>query len=262
MNRLSHQFQLFLCAVQFLTRIPTPALRNFQPDWISRSARYFPLVGLLVGGACAAVFWATSLIWTGWLPALLALATGVLVTGAFHEDGLADTADGLGGGTTVARRLTIMKDSRIGTYGALALGLTLAIKAAALATLPAGLGAWTLVAAHGAGRGASVLAMRALPYVGDAKVGKWKPSPADLTFAEVLIAVAVAGLPLALSPDGVVGLAVLIGAILALAMALIARRLLGGYTGDVLGAIEQVFELGFILGVAASLGLAKAFSRS
>ena len=262
MSRLSHQFQLFLCAVQFLTRIPTPALRDFQPDWISRSARYFPLVGLLVGGGCAAVFWSASLVWSGWLPALLAIAAGVLITGAFHEDGLADTADGLGGGTTVAKRLTIMKDSRIGTYGALALGLTLAIKAAALATLPAGLGAWTLVAAHGAGRGASVLAMRALPYVGDAKVGKWKPSPADLSLAEVLTAVAVAGLPLALSPDGVVGLAILIGAILALAVSLIARRLLGGYTGDVLGAIEQVFELGFVLGVAASLGVANTFSRT
>ena len=262
MKRLSHQVQLLLCAVQFLTRIPTPALRDFQPDWISRSARYFPLVGLLIGGACAAVFWSASLIWTGWLPALLALAAGVLITGAFHEDGLADTADGLGGGTTVARRLTIMKDSRIGTYGALALGLTLAIKAAALATLPAGLGAWTLVAAHGAGRGASVLAMRALPYVGDAKVGKWKPSPADLSLAEVLTAVAVAGLPLALSPDGVVGLALLAGAILALSVSLIARKLLGGYTGDVLGAIEQVFELGFVLGVAASLGLANTFSRT
>ena len=179
----------------------------------------------------------------------------MLITGAFHEDGLADTADGLGGGTTIAKRLTIMKDSRIGTYGALALGLTLAIKAAALATLPAGLGAWTLVAAHGAGRGASVLAMRVLPYVGDAKTGKWKPSPADLSLAEVLTALAVAGLPLALSPGGVVGLAVLIGAILALAMALLARRLLGGYTGDVLGAVEQVFELGFILGVSASFAL-------
>jgi adenosylcobinamide-GDP ribazoletransferase len=254
-SRLWRELQLFLCAVQFLTRIPTPALHGFQPEWISRSARYFPLVGLLVGGACAAVFWSTSLIWSGWLPALLAIAAGVLITGAFHEDGLADTADGLGGGTTIAKRLTIMKDSRIGTYGALALGLTLAIKAAALATLPAGLGAWTLVAAHGAGRGASVLAMRVLPYVGDAKTGKWKPSPADLSLAEVLTALAVAGLPLALSPGGVVGLAVLIGAILALAMALLARRLLGGYTGDVLGAVEQVFELGFILGVSASFAL-------
>ena len=246
------QLGLFLCAVQFLTRLPTPALTGFEPDWISRSARYFPLVGLLVGGICAAVFWGASQLWTGALPALLAIGVGVLVTGAFHEDGLADTCDGLGGGTS-ERRLEIMKDSRIGTYGALGLGFVLSTKAAALATLPAGLGAWTLVAAHAGGRGASVLAMRALAYVRDVDGGKWKPAPSDLGFWEVLAALTFAALPLALSPAGVVFQGLLAGAVLALVLALVARRLLGGYTGDVLGAIEQVFELGFTLGVAAAL---------
>lgn len=247
------QLGLFLCAVQFLTRLPTPALTGFEPDWISRSARYFPLVGLLVGGICAAVFWGASQLWTGALPALLAIGVGVLVTGAFHEDGLADTCDGLGGGGTSERRLEIMKDSRIGTYGALGLGFVLSTKVAALATLPAGLGAWTLVAAHAGGRGASVLTMRALAYVRDVDGGKWKPAPSDLGFWEVLAAATFAALPLALSPAGVVFQGLLAGALLALVLALVARRLLGGYTGDVLGAIEQVFELGFTLGVAAAL---------
>ncbi|MBB3891596.1 adenosylcobinamide-GDP ribazoletransferase [Phenylobacterium haematophilum] len=247
------QLGLFLCAVQFLTRLPTPALTGFEPDWISRSARYFPLVGLLVGGICAAVFWGASQLWTGALPALLAIGVGVLVTGAFHEDGLADTCDGLGGGGTSERRLEIMKDSRIGTYGALGLGFVLSTKVAALATLPVGLGAWTLVAAHAGGRGASVLAMRALAYVRDVDGGKWKPAPSDLGFWEVLAAATFAALPLALSPAGVVFQGLLAGALLALVLALVARRLLGGYTGDVLGAIEQVFELGFTLGVAAAL---------
>jgi adenosylcobinamide-GDP ribazoletransferase len=247
------QLQLFLCAVQFLTRVPTPALPGFQLDWISRSARYFPLIGLMVGGVCAAVFWGASQLWTGALPALLAVAVGVLLTGAFHEDGLADTADGLGGGSTPERRLEIMKDSRIGTYGALGLGLVLATKIAALATLPAGLGAWTLVAAHAGGRGAAVLTMRALAYVRDVDGGKWKPAPLDLGFWEMLTALTFAALPLALSPSGVVFQALAGGALLALILALAARRLLGGYTGDVLGAIEQVFELGFTLGVAAAL---------
>ena len=247
------QLGLFLCAVQFLTRLPTPALTGFEPDWISRSARYFPLVGLLVGGICAAVFWGASQLWTGALPALLAIGVGVLLTGAFHEDGLADTCDGLGGGGTSERRLEIMKDSRIGTYGALGLGFVLSTKVAALATLPVGLGAWTLVAAHAGGRGASVLAMRALAYVRDVDGGKWKPAPSDLGFWEVLAAATFAALPLALSPAGVVFQGLLAGALLALVLALVARRLLGGYTGDVLGAIEQVFELGFTLGVAAAL---------
>ena len=253
MSWLARQLRLFLCAVQFLTRLPTPALSGFEPDWISRSARYFPLVGLLVGGVCAAVFWAASQLWSGALPALLAIGAGVLLTGAFHEDGLADTADGLGGGGTPERRLEIMKDSRIGTYGALALGLVLATKVSALATLPAGLGAWTLVAAHAGGRGASVLTMRALAYVRDVDGGKWKPAPSDLGFWEVLAALTFAALPLALSPAGVVFQGLLAGALLALVLVLVARRLLGGYTGDVLGAIEQVFELGFTLGVAAAL---------
>ena len=124
---------------------------------------------------------------------------------------------------------------------------------AALATLPVGLGAWTLVAAHAGGRGASVLAMRALAYVRDVDGGKWKPAPSDLGFWEVLAAATFAALPLALSPAGVVFQGLLAGALLALVLALVARRLLGGYTGDVLGAIEQVFELGFTLGVAAAL---------
>lgn len=262
MSFLLRQLRLFLCAVQFLTRVPVPAVQGFEPDWISRSARYFPLVGLLVGAACAAVFWTASQIWSGWLPALLAIGAGVLITGAFHEDGLADTADGLGGGQTPARRLEIMKDSRIGTYGALALGLVLALKAAALAGLPAGLGAWTLVASHAAGRGAAVCAMRLLPYVAQARSTKWKPAPSDLSLAEVLTALAVAGLPLALSPSGVVPLALLLGSVLALTLSLLARRLLGGYTGDVLGAIEQVFELGFVLGVAASWATANDGANS
>ncbi|MBA4010652.1 MAG: adenosylcobinamide-GDP ribazoletransferase [Phenylobacterium sp.] len=253
MSFAARQLQLFLCAVQFLTRVPTPALPGFELDWISRSARYFPLVGLLVGAVCAATFWGASQLWNGALPALLAIGVGVLLTGAFHEDGLADTADGLGGGSTPERRLEIMKDSRIGTYGAIGLGLVLATKVAALATLPAGLGAWTLVAAHAGGRGAAVLAMRSLAYVRDVDGGKWKPAPSDLGFWEVLSALTFAALPLALSPAGVVVQGLAAGALLALLLALVARRLLGGYTGDVLGAIEQVFELGFTLGVAAAL---------
>ena len=95
---MGREVSLFLCAVQFLTRIPVPELKGFQADWVSRSARYFPLVGQLVGAISAGVFWGTSLIWPAPVAAILALAAGVLITGAFHEDGLADTFDGLGGG--------------------------------------------------------------------------------------------------------------------------------------------------------------------
>jgi len=113
------QVSLFLVATQFLTRLPVPALVDFQPSWLRHSARYFPLVGTLVGGINVAVWW---LLRHALPPALsigLMMAASLLVTGAFHEDGFADSCDGFGGGTTRERVLAIMKDSRVGAYGAI-----------------------------------------------------------------------------------------------------------------------------------------------
>lgn len=247
------QLQLFLCAVQFLTRLPTPSLAGFQPDWVSRSARYFPLVGQIVGMLAGAVFLAASRAWPPAVAALLAVAAGVLITGAFHEDGLADTADGLGGGTDPIRRLEIMKDSRIGTYGALALVLTLAVKVATLASLDPWPGALALVAGHGAARAASVLTMRVMPYVGLHEVAKWKPAPTALTAGEVVTALLFAAWPFLLLSPAVAAAGLFAGALGAVVPAIAARRLIGGYTGDVLGGVEQLFEVGFLLGAAAIL---------
>jgi adenosylcobinamide-GDP ribazoletransferase len=249
---MPRQIKLFLCAVQFLTRLPTPSFADFEPGWITRAARYFPLVGLLVGGACALVLLAAGQVWNGPLPALLAVAAGVLITGGFHEDGLADTADGLGGGQTPERRLEIMKDSRVGTYGVLALGLVLAIKVAALAELPLATAALALVAAHGAGRTAAVAVMVLERHVSDRDDAKYKPAPDGVRPLELLVAAVLGLWPLALL--GWAGLTgALVGAALAVMLALTARRLIGGYTGDVLGGVEQACELGVLLGVSAML---------
>lgn len=248
---MGRQIALFFTALQFLTRLPTPSFRDFQPDWVSRSARYFPLVGQVVGGLSALTVLAASHIWPAPVAALLAIGVGVLITGAFHEDGLADTADGLGGGQTPAARLTIMKDSRVGTYGVLALGLCLGLKATILATLPPLAGALALFAAHSTARGAAVVAMRATPYAGDADAAKWKPVPGRIGWNELSIALLLAVWPLVLLRPGAAGLGLALGSGLAIAIASLARRLIGGHTGDVLGAVEQMFELGFLLGVAA-----------
>jgi adenosylcobinamide-GDP ribazoletransferase len=247
---MSRQLALFLTAVQFLTRVPVPTLKDFQPDWTARSARYFPLVGALVGLASGAVLIAASSVWSGVLPALLATAAGILITGAFHEDGLADAADGLGGGQTVDRRLEIMKDSRLGTFGVLALGLAVALKVAALAQTPMALVVFALIAAHAGGRGAAVLAMRALPYAGDRAATKVKPTADGVTTAEVatgLLFVVLAVLPAVLTaPLATIG-GLASGAVLATVMALVAKRLIGGWVGDTLGATEQAFEIGFLV---------------
>src|SRR3984885_10271747 len=143
----------FLNALRFLTIVPVPSSDAASaPDWLSRCAKYFPVVGIGVGLASAAVLLLAGRIWGPMVASLLAVATSIAVTGALHEDGLADTADGLGGGWTVEKRLAIMKDSRIGTYGVIALAFGIALRVGALAELPVWAGAAALIAGHAAAR--------------------------------------------------------------------------------------------------------------
>jgi adenosylcobinamide-GDP ribazoletransferase len=245
------QVKLLACAIQFLTRIPIPSLAGFQEDWITRAARYFPLVGQVVGGLSALVLLLAGEVWNGLIAATLAIAAGIALTGAFHEDGLADTADGLGGGQTVARRLEIMKDSRVGTFGVAALALVLALKVLALGDMPRIGAAWALLAAHGLARAAAVVAMWITPYAVQGEAGKWKPAPQGVRSGEVVCSFLLAIWPLAFLPAWAIVAGLVVGAALAVALGLMAKRLIGGHTGDVLGGIEQVFEVGFLLGVAA-----------
>ncbi|PHY22638.1 adenosylcobinamide-GDP ribazoletransferase [Caulobacter sp. BP25] len=251
MGWLRLQARLLLCAVQFLTRIPTPPLKDFQADWITRATRYFPLVGQGVGAISAGAFFLGYSLWGSGVAAMLAVGVGLLTTGAFHEDGLADTADGLGGGQTAQRRLEIMKDSRIGTYGVCALAVALGLKVAVLGTLSVEVGALALLAAHGVGRAAAVVVMRVTPYAPSGEAGKWKPTPMGVRTGEVIAALIIAAWPLLLLPAPAVGLGLALGVVAALVLVRTAVRLIGGHTGDVLGSVEQVFEVGFLLGLAA-----------
>ena len=231
------QARLFLCALQFLTRLPTPVLKGFQPEWVARSAVYYPVVGWIVGAIAAGVLLVADRLWMPIIGAALSTVAGLMVTGGFHEDGLADTVDGLGGGRTRETRLEIMKDSRTGAYGAMALWSTLTIKTLALAALPPPQAALALVLAHGGARALPVAVMTG-PYAGDpgrSKLGAQSARPHEAVIAAVL-----GLLPFALLawPQAAVAVTWAIGA--ALVVAIIARRLIGGWTGDVLGAVEQV----------------------
>ncbi|MBV8681402.1 MAG: adenosylcobinamide-GDP ribazoletransferase [Caulobacteraceae bacterium] len=248
---LAREWRLFCCAVGFLTRLPAPALRDFQPAWIGRSARWFPLVGQIVGALSAAVFLAAGQLWGGAAAAILAVGAGVWITGAFHEDGLADTADGLGGGTSPEARLEIMKDSRIGTYGVLALGLVVGLRVAALAAMPGWEGAVALVAAHGFGRAAAVAAMATQPYVGASTTAKAGASPQDPGKANALVAGLAALWPFLLIPPRAALLSIGLAVAAAAIVGALAHRLIGGRTGDTLGAVEQAAETAVLLGAAA-----------
>ena len=244
--------QLVLAATQFLTRLPVRP-RSYDPDWLPRGAKYFPLVGLFVGCIAAAILLGANRLWPAPLPAILALGAAILVTGAFHEDGLADSADSLGGFTRAAR-LEIMKDSRLGTYGALALLLCLALQVSTLSLMPAPLAAACLVAAHAAGRLGPVLIMARVAYAGDAGASRIehrddRPRAGDVTLAGIVAALPFLLLPVEL---GIAGLA--LGAAAAAIAAWRLCRTLGGYTGDVLGASVAVFQTFFLLGAAARFG--------
>jgi len=266
MNPLRHEARLAAVALQFLTRVPV-RLDRFDPQWLNDSARHFPLVGAAVGSFGAAVLWVAMLAWPPVLAAGLAMAATVWLTGGFHEDGLADTCDGLGGAVTRERALAIMKDSRLGSYGALGLVLTLALKAAALVQLAgqgAALAALALVLAHGLSRGATVGLLAVLPYGGDVEHAKAKPlaqqiGPAGLMVALGWCALLVAGVAAAAGPAGAgaalgpVRLLAALAAVLGVAAvcARWLRRRLGGYTGDALGATQQWTELAVYLALAA-----------
>ncbi len=246
-----------LNAIRFLTVMPTPHSDGTPtPDWLARAMKYFPLVGAGIGCASALVFVIGCQIWSPLIGAILAIAASIAMTSALHEDGLADTIDAFGGGWTVERRLAIMKDSRIGTYGALALGLGCALRISALATLPIWTGAVTLIAVHAAARAMPAFVMNHLPYAGDTSAMKVSYAEASVRHGEIvflLVTAALAAIPLALVSFKSVAIGLLIGAVLGALLARWAQRLIGGYTGDVLGAIEQLFEIGFLLGVASVL---------
>lgn len=260
-SALRHEARLFLVALQFLTRIPVPAWVGFDAAWLNQCVRHFPLVGALVGASGAAVLLTAAAWWQPQVAVLITLGWTVWLTGAFHEDGLADTLDALGGQVPRERALAIMKDSRIGTYGAAALVLVLALRGAALADLlrdGASLAAAGLVLSHALGRMAAVLVMARLPYAGDPEHAKAKPLATSVP-ASCLVAALIWGvLILALCGSAGAGLRIPALAIAALACLLVGaamvgwlRRRLGGYTGDTLGATEQLVETAVLLALVA-----------
>lgn len=247
----AREVRLLLAAAQFLTRLPLPVVR-YEPRWLPLSARYFPLVGGLVGLLAGLVLLVASQLWPAPIPAILAVAAAILLTGALHEDGLADTADSLGG-STPEKRLSIMKDSRIGSFGALALVLCVLLRVATLSAMPALAALPALVAAHAGGRLAAVLLMAVAPYAGDREASRIAHAPERPRGAGLVIATAFGLLPLLAVPRASLGLACILAAGMTVIVAIRICRGLGGYTGDVLGAVVIVFETMFLLGAARLL---------
>ena len=256
-SRPLHELRLVFIALQFFTRVPVPRWVGFEPEWLHQSARHFALIGVFVGAVAAGVLWIASWVLPLPVAVLLSMAATLLLTGGFHEDGWADTCDGLGGAVSRERALEIMKDSRIGAYGAMGLVMMLALKAAALASLPVAWGCAALLLGHTASRAASTALIRFLRYAGDLAHAKAKPlaqriSTAGLVVSCGWVVMVAVGLvmyrPLWIVP---VALGLLFAVLGAVCCARWFRRRLGGVTGDTLGATQQVTELLLLLAWSA-----------
>lgn len=250
-----HQLRLFFTALQFFTRLPIPAWVGFDAAWLNQAARYFPLVGLVVAALTATVYALAAWLLPAPVAVILSTAAGIYATGAFHEDGFADMCDGFGGGMSASRVLEIMKDSRIGAYGAIGIVCMLALKCTTLAYLPPLAAVGALLVAHPLSRLLACALIWRMDYA--RAEGKAKPLAQTMRSGEFAIAALTAMLAVgAVIASGMLGApAIGAGALAALVATLWLARLFArrirGYTGDCLGAVQQVSEVMIYLGVLA-----------
>jgi adenosylcobinamide-GDP ribazoletransferase len=236
-------------AAAFLTRVPVP--QREAPFNLARAYRAFPLVGAVIGAAIGMVD--VVLLRIGVPPiaaAALALGAAALLTGALHEDGLADVADGFGGGRDKAAKLEVMRDSRLGTYGVLVLLTAFVAKVGALAALPRGHVILSLMATQALARAPLAVMAGTMLYAREGLAASVGRPDRSTCIAAVLVAVVVALLAL---PVGTALVAMMVTAGSAACFAMIAQRQIGGQTGDVLGAAEQVCEIAVLVLLAARL---------
>lgn len=250
---LRDEFGLFLLAVQFLTRIPIPKDTPYSDNLLISATKYYPLVGIMIGAIGAAVLGVSAQVLPISVAVLLSLAATIFATGAFHEDGLADAADGLGGGLTRERSLEIMRDSRIGTYGAVTLGTALAIKVAALMSFSVPAACAALVFGHSTSRAVSVGVIFTSAYAREDAAKFVVPT---VTANGAIFAFATGAITF-VATLVVFGFGAFTAVAAMAALALFFRRMflrkLGGYTGDCLGGTQQLAEIGFYLGLLAWL---------
>lgn len=260
---MKKELRIFYTALMFLTRLPVPRFTDHSPEYLERSVKYFPLVGWIV----AAISGLTFLLFNKYISEDIAIAAsiiaGILTTGAFHEDGFADVCDAFGGGWTKEKILLIMKDSRLGSYGVIGMIAVLSCKFLLLKELPK----FTpdlahpsmnifdnyryflliIVAAHAVSRFMPVLVMCFYEYVTDPDGSKSKPvATRKPSFGTLLVAGITALLPFVLMNWQFL-FAIIPVIYIAFSLAKYFKKWIGGYTGDCLGAIQQVSELTFYL---------------
>jgi adenosylcobinamide-GDP ribazoletransferase len=242
---MAEWLRLFLIAIQFLTRLPVPDKLQASEETLGNATKFFPLVGAMVGAGAALTFWLLQHLLPHSAAALFAIIFTAFITNAFHEDGLADTFDGCGGGWTKEQALEIMRDSRLGTYGALALIFLILGKFCFLSALAPGQVWRWLIVAHTASRWTVLPLCAWLPYAraeGQGKLVAKQIGKADIFIGSMTFFGAVLLLPWQAALA-----ALLVAGLVTLLSGLYFRARLSGVTGDCLGAANQLTEVSLYL---------------
>jgi len=244
---IKRELKILFTAIRFYTRIPVPENIGFSDDNLNKATRYLPFIGIIVGGTGAVVF----LIANQWLSInislLLCITAMILITGAFHEDALSDFCDGFGGGYSKEKILSIMKDSSIGTYGAISLIIMLLSKFVILGELEAARIPIMLVAAHSLSRLSPVFMIYTSQYVRNDSSSKSKPVGQKNSMLTLVPAIIFGILPLVFFPVSIAFVILVVLALIFIYFRYYVHKKIGGYTGDVLGALQQFSEVGFYL---------------
>ncbi len=244
---MPNELKIFFTAVMFYTRIPVPASTGYSPENLNKATRYFPLIGYIVGGAGALAFLGANTIFSVHISIIVLLIVQILLTGAFHEDALSDFCDGFGGGYTKEKILTIMKDSRIGTYGAVALVMLLLSKFVLINSFTAEKIPFIVIAAHVISRLNPVFLIFSSNYVADIDKSKSKPVGQKTSVKTLIIAVLIGLVPLFFVSLLQLAVIVFVEFLVLMYLRYYIHRHIGGYTGDVLGALQQFSEIAFYL---------------
>jgi len=251
-QRLLWELRLAFTALQFFTRVPVPAWVGWSPAQSQACVRWFPAVGCAVGAVAAGVYGLAGLWWPPAVAVLLSMVASVWLTGALHEDGLADCCDAFGGGgDDRARILAILKDSRVGAYAVVGLVLVLGLKYQLLQALPPQQFLWVSMGSHALSRWSALWVMARLPYAREDGASKSRDLARGVPAGAVCWGLMWGLVPwcaLAVQHHAVVALAACITAWAVAGLAVRALRTrLGGYVGDALGATQQVAELAILL---------------
>ncbi|MBP2832967.1 adenosylcobinamide-GDP ribazoletransferase [Aquimarina sp. U1-2] len=244
---MKKEIHIFFTALMFFTRIPCPKWVNHDPDYLQLSAKYFPLVGIIIGSIGATVFYLFSFIYSVDIALLLSMFSTIYTTGAFHEDGFADVCDGFGGGWTKEKILHIMKDSRLGTYGTVGLLILLALKFATLREIEMFYIPLVLLSGHSLSRFIATTLIYSHDYVRDIDQSKAKPAAKGMHLRTLLISGIFGIIPLFVFQNPWVFLTLIPMYLSKMYLGHKFKKWIGGQTGDCAGAVQQLSEVIFYL---------------